>query len=58
MLGKIMFISQILLGGVLIYLGLIGKIKKDDRKIFKYPRVIYVVAGALIILITVYFQFN
>lgn len=53
-----MFISQILLGGVLIYLGLIGKIKKDDRKIFKYPRVIYVVAGALIILITVYFQFN
>lgn len=54
MLDKIMFISQILLGGILIYRGLTGKVRKDDGKLFKYTRVIHVVAGALIILFTVY----
>jgi hypothetical protein len=53
MLDKLMFVVQIIIGMVFIYFGIADRVKKDDRKIFKNPRLIYIIGGFLVMLLSI-----
>lgn len=53
MLDKLMFVVQIIIGVVFIYFGIVDRVKKDDKKIFKNPRLIYIIGGILVILLSI-----
>lgn len=53
MLDKLMFVVQIIIGMVFIYFGIVDRVKEDDRKIFKNPRLIYIIGAILVMLLSI-----
>lgn len=53
MLDKLMFVVQIIIGVVFINFGIVDRVKKDDKKIFKNPRLLYIIGGILVMLLSI-----